>query len=63
MTMSQSDLDKEDEEEGLEDSSLQPGQSLLADKEESPRKKVKLWLSLKLFILFCSLIVMLQVQM
>merc|ERR1712107_235506 len=42
MTMSQSDLDKEDEEEGLEDSSLQPGRSLLADKEESPRKKVKL---------------------
>jgi len=42
MTMSQSDLDKEDEEEGLEDSSLQPGQSLLAEKGESPRKKVKL---------------------
>ena len=42
MTMSQSDLDKEDEEESLEDGSLQPGQSLLAEKGESPRKKVKL---------------------
>ena len=42
MSMSQSDLDKEDEEEVLEDTNLQPGQSLLADKGEPQRKKVKL---------------------